>query len=196
MLLLTTEYYRFDLDINLHKHIHTYIYTLTYRHTQYIHTFIHTYIHAYIRTYTTYIHRHTHISIIQLCGCVHVWEYVCMHVCMYVSMYVCMYVYVCECVCMYVCACVLYVCMYVCTSAWRVDGRLMALDFLPCPRSYYYAATCKVVCSLAPSCRYHLRSIRLFSRRQFLSGALYLELYVVFFHFVYQTTDQQHCYVS
>ena len=67
------------------------------------------------------------------------------------------------------------------SSAWRVDGRLMALDFLPCPRSFYYTATCKVVCSLAPSCRYYLRSIRLFSRRQFLSGALYLELHVFFF---------------
>ena len=87
----------------------------------------------------------------------------------------------------------MYVCMYI-----RVARRwsAVALDFLPCPLSYYYAATCKVVCSLAPSCRYHLRSIRLFSRRQFLSGALYLELHVFFFHLVYQTTDWQHCYVS
>ena len=127
-------------------------------------------------------------NVMCVCVCMRTYMYVCMYVCidvcicvcMYIRMYVCMYV--CMYACMYVCmhACV-YVCMYVCTSAWRVDGRLMALDFLPCPRSFYYAATCKVVCSLAPSCRYHLRSIRLFSRRQFLSGALYLELHVFFF---------------
>ncbi|KAL5516839.1 hypothetical protein EMCRGX_G002265 [Ephydatia muelleri] len=69
----------------------------------------------------------------------------------------------------------------------------MALDFLPCPRSFYYAATCKVVCSLAPSCRYHLRSIRLFSRRQFLSD-LYLYSYTEWINPVgWPTFNIHHC---